>query len=64
MDIAAWVLQVLMCAMFMYHAYIMLAPDEQKLRQQRMTYVIEMPAALRAFAGVAEGLAGVGLIMP
>ena len=29
-----------------------------------MSYVLEMPARLRMFAGVAEGLAGIGLILP
>jgi hypothetical protein len=29
-----------------------------------MRYVLEMPAGLRVFAGVAEGLAGVGLVLP
>lgn len=29
-----------------------------------MRWVLEMPARLRIFAGVAEGLAGVGLVIP
>jgi hypothetical protein len=29
-----------------------------------MRYVLETPAGLRVFAGVAEGLAGLGLVLP
>lgn len=64
MEIVAWVLQVLLGVFFVYHAYVLLAPNPEQLRQRGMVYVIEMPAALRVFAGVAEGLAGIALILP
>lgn len=64
MEIVAWVLQVLLGLLFVYHAYILLAPNPEQLRQRGMTWVIEIPAALRVFAGAAEGLAGLGLILP
>ncbi len=64
MEIVAWILQALLGLLFVYHAYILLAPKPEQLRQRGMVWVIEIPAALRVFAGAAEGLAGLGLILP
>jgi uncharacterized membrane protein YphA (DoxX/SURF4 family) len=63
MNVALWVLQVLLGAFFVFHATLMLRPSPARL-QTGMRYVLEMPAGLRIFAGVAEGLAGVGLVVP
>src|SRR5260370_11058774 len=63
MNIALWVLQVLLGVFFVFRASILLRPSPQRL-QSGMRYVLEMPAGLRVFAGVAEGLAGVGLVLP
>jgi DoxX-like family len=54
---------VLLAAAFVGHSYGMLRPNEQ-LRRGGMVYVLEMPAGLRVFAGVAEGLGGVALVVP
>ncbi len=62
MNIGLWVLQVLLGFFFVFHAYLMLRPPQ--MVQSGMKYVLEMPAALRLFAGVAEGLAGLALIFP
>jgi uncharacterized membrane protein YphA (DoxX/SURF4 family) len=62
MNIALWVLQVLLGLFFVFHAILLLRPPERL--QSGMRYVLEMPAGLRIFAGVAEGLAGVGLVLP
>ena len=64
MDVIAWVLQVVLCLLFVYHAYLMLRPDREQLAQRGMGYAVEMPSGLRVFAGVAEGLAGLGLVLP
>jgi uncharacterized membrane protein YphA (DoxX/SURF4 family) len=63
MNIALWVLQILLGLAFVFHAYVLLRPAPERL-QSGMSYVLEMPARLRMFAGVAEGLAGIGLILP
>jgi uncharacterized membrane protein YphA (DoxX/SURF4 family) len=63
MNIALWVLQILLGLAFVFHAYVLLRPSPERL-QSGMSYVLEMPARLRMFAGVAEGLAGIGLILP
>jgi len=63
MNIALWILQVLLGIFFVFHATVLLRPSPERL-QRGMRYVLEMPAGLRIFAGVAEGLAGVGLVLP
>ncbi len=63
MNIALWVLQVLLGIFFVFHATVLLRPSPERLRGG-MRYVLEMSARLRIFAGVAEGLAGVGLVVP
>lgn len=62
MNVAIWILQVLVALFFVYHSFMLLRPNPERL-QQGMKYVLEMPAGLRVFAGSAEGLAGVALIV-
>ncbi len=64
MSIALWIVQVVVGASFVAHSYGMLRPNEQQLRRRGLVYVLEMPAGLRVFAGVAEGLCGVALVVP
>jgi hypothetical protein len=61
MNIALWILQVLVGAFFVYHMTLLLRPNPERLRP-RMKWMLEMPSGLRVFAGVAEGLAGIALI--
>ena len=61
MNIALWILQVVVGAFFVYHMTLLLRPNPERLRQG-MKYVLEMPSGLRVFAGVADGLAGIALI--
>src|SRR5436190_14982372 len=61
MNIALWILQVVVGAFFVNHMRILLRPNPERLRKG-MNWVIEMPSALRVFAGVADGLAGIALI--
>jgi uncharacterized membrane protein YphA (DoxX/SURF4 family) len=63
MNIALWVLQVLLGLIFVFHSYMMLRPSPERLRSG-MSYVLEMPRGLRLFVGVAEGLAGLALVIP
>ena len=63
MNVALWILQVLLGAFFVFHAFIMLRPSPERL-QSGMKYVLEMPTGLRVFSGVAEGLAGLALVLP
>lgn len=62
MNIALWILQIVLAAGFVAHSGLMLRPP--KGLPPRMAWVLEMPAGLRVFAGVAEGLAGIGLVLP
>jgi uncharacterized membrane protein YphA (DoxX/SURF4 family) len=61
-NIALWVLQVLLGLFFVFHCYLLLRPPQRL--QSGMNYILEMPAGLRLFAGVAEGLAGLALVFP
>ena len=61
MNIVLWILQVLVGAFFIWHMTVLLRPNPERLRQG-MNWVLEMPAGLRIFAGVAEGLGGIALI--
>jgi uncharacterized membrane protein YphA (DoxX/SURF4 family) len=62
MNIALWVLQVVLGIFFVVHAYLLLRPPASL--QSGMNYILEMPAGLRRFAAVAEGLAGLALVFP
>jgi uncharacterized membrane protein YphA (DoxX/SURF4 family) len=61
MNIALWILQLVVGAFFVYHMTLLLRPNPARLRQG-MNWILEMPSGLRIFAGVAEGLAGIALI--
>jgi uncharacterized membrane protein HdeD (DUF308 family) len=62
MNVVLWILQVLLGIFFVFHMTLMLRPSPERM-QGGMKYVLEMPAGLRLFAGVAEGLAGVALLI-
>src|ERR1035437_6761585 len=63
MNIALWIVQILLGLAFVFHAYVLLRPSPERLRSG-MSYVLDMSPRLRMFAGVAEGLAGIGLVLP
>src|SRR5260370_20292339 len=63
MNIALWVLQVLLGIFFVFQLTVLLRQSPERLGGG-MRYVLEMSARLRIFAGVAEGLAGVDLVVP
>lgn len=60
MNIVLWVLQVLLAAMFLWHGWLFAAPPAE------MVAIMDafIPPWFRIFIGVAELLAGVGLILP
>jgi uncharacterized membrane protein YphA (DoxX/SURF4 family) len=62
MNVALWVLQVVLGIFFVVHAYLLLRPPASL--QSGMNYILEMPAGLRRFAAIAEGLAGLALVFP
>jgi uncharacterized membrane protein YphA (DoxX/SURF4 family) len=62
MNVALWVLQVVLGIFFVFHAYLLLRPPASL--QSGMNYILEMPADLRRFAAIAEGLAGLALVFP
>lgn len=62
MNVFLWVLQVLLALVFIFHARMMLMNAAPPGPQ--MAYITELPAGLRRFAAIAEGLAGLGLILP
>ncbi len=59
MNVALWILQVLLGVFFVFHAFVMLRPSPGGMK-----YILEMSAPLRRFSGVAEGLAGLALVIP
>src|SRR5262245_23269561 len=57
MNVALWILQILLGVFFVWHSSVLLRPSPA-LRDGRMRWVLEMNSGLRVFAGVSEGLAG------
>jgi hypothetical protein len=64
MNVVLWIMQVLLGAFFVFHSTVLLRPSPEQLKQRGMGYVLALPSGLRIFAGVAEGLAGVALVVP
>lgn len=62
MNIALWVIQTILAVQFLIHGVIMLAPPADP--PLMLQYVSDVPTGLRVFIGLAELLAGVGLILP
>ena len=60
MNIALWVLQVLLALAFLAHGWLLLAPPAGMVEQMNAS----MPQGLRLFIGVAEVAAGIGLTLP
>jgi uncharacterized membrane protein YphA (DoxX/SURF4 family) len=59
-NIALWVLQVLLAAAFFAHGWLFLSPPPAVAEQMNAT----LPRWFQLFLGVAEVLAGVGLTLP
>lgn len=62
MNIALWVIQVILGVQFLIHGVIMLAPPADP--PVMLQYVSDLSTGLRVFIGVAELLAAAGLILP
>ena len=60
MNIALWVLQVLLAAAFFAHGWLFLSPPPDIVEQMNAS----LPRWFQLFLGVAEVLAAVGLILP
>jgi uncharacterized membrane protein YphA (DoxX/SURF4 family) len=60
MNIALWVLQVLLAVAFLAHGWMFLSPPPELLDQMNAS----IRPAFRIFIGVAEVLAAVGLTLP
>jgi len=60
MNIALWVVQVLLAAAFLAHGLLMLSPPAAIAEQMNAS----LPRWFQIFLGVAEVLAAVGLILP
>jgi putative oxidoreductase len=60
MNVALWVLQVLLAAAFLAHGWLFLAPPPEIAAQMNAS----LPRWFQVFLGVAEVLAAVGLIVP
>ncbi len=61
MNVALWILQILLALSFLQHGIMMLFPTTSQTG--RMPYILAVPLALRRLIGVAEVLATVGLIL-
>ena len=62
MNIALWVVQVLLAAIFLLHARLMLWPPASL--QPNLQYMRAVPNGIRQFSGGAEGLGAFGLVLP
>ncbi len=60
MNIVLWILQILLAAQFLFHGWLFLSPPANLAEQITTTF----SPAFRIFLGIAELLAGVGLILP
>jgi uncharacterized membrane protein YphA (DoxX/SURF4 family) len=60
MNIALWILQVLLAALFLWHGWLFLAPPAELGEIMNAQFALWF----RVFLGVAEVLAAVGLILP
>ena len=60
MNIILWVLQVLLAVAFFAHGWMFLFPPASMVEQMNAS----IAPALRLFIGVAEVLAGIGLVLP
>ena len=64
MNVIAWIVQALLAAVFLGHSWISLIPRQRERLREGMGYLLDMPAGVRLFSGVTEGLAAIGLIVP
>lgn len=60
MNIALWILQVLLAALFLWHGWLFVAPPAELVE----VINADIGPRFRIFIGVAELLAAVGLILP
>jgi uncharacterized membrane protein YphA (DoxX/SURF4 family) len=60
MNIALWILQVLLAAMFLWHGWLFLAPPAELVEIMNAQFALWF----RIFLGVAEWLGAAGLILP
>jgi putative oxidoreductase len=60
LNIALWILQLLLAAVFLAHGWLMVAPPAEMVEMINA----QLGAEFRVFIGLAELLAGVGLIAP
>jgi putative oxidoreductase len=60
LNIVLWILQVLLAAVFLAHGWLMVAPPAEMVEMINS----QLGAEFRVFIGVAELLAGIGLIAP
>jgi uncharacterized membrane protein YphA (DoxX/SURF4 family) len=60
MNIALWILQVLLAAQFLFHGWIMLFPPAELVEIMNA----QMAPWFRLFVGIAESLGALGLLLP
>jgi uncharacterized membrane protein YphA (DoxX/SURF4 family) len=60
MNVALWILQVLLAALFLWHGWLFLSPPAELIEIMNKEFALWF----RIFLGVAEVLAAIGLIVP
>ena len=64
MNIALWIVQVLVGLLFVTHAYMLGLRADQTKSRQGMEWVGAIPRPLLTFIAICEFLGGVGVILP
>ena len=62
MNIALWIVQILLAVVFLLHGRLMFSPPASQ--QSGMAYILAIPIRLRRLIGIAEILAAIGLVLP
>ena len=63
MNIALWIIQILLALIFLIHGWMMVKTTDTA-PQPMLAYFLAIPLSLRRFIGAAEILAALGLVLP
>jgi uncharacterized membrane protein YphA (DoxX/SURF4 family) len=64
MNIALWIVQIVLAVVFILHGLQMISPPASLAERPAMSYIFAISPGWRRLLGVLEILAGVGLVLP